>query len=143
MRNLTTEQRDFARTLRANATDAERVLWRALRGKQMWARFRRQHALGPYVLDFACVAQRLVVEVDGGQHNGSARDAVRDAWLSSRGWRVLRFWNNDVMSNMDGVLRVICDALAALPPSQPSPLPGEGANAPSPGKGEGWGGGPR
>jgi very-short-patch-repair endonuclease len=126
MRNLTTEQRDFARTLRTNATDAERILWRALRSEQLSARFRRQHSFGPYVLDFVCVAQRLVVEVDGGQHNGSAHDAARDAWLTSNGWRVLRFWNNDVMNNMDGVLMVICEALA-LPPPQPSPLQGEGA----------------
>jgi very-short-patch-repair endonuclease len=127
MRSLTTEQREFARRLRTNATDAERILWRALRSEQLPARFRRQHSLGPYVLDSACVAERLAVEVDGGQHNGSAHDAVRDAWLSSNGWRVLRFWNNDVMNNMDGVLMTICEALAALPPPQPSPLQGEGA----------------
>ena len=131
MRNLTTEQRDFARTLRTNSTHAERVLWRALRSEQLSARFRRQHSLGPYVLDFACVAERVAVEVDGGQHNGSAHDAVRDAWLSSKGWRVLRFWNNQVMNNMEGVLMMICEALALsptqLPPPQPSPLQGEGA----------------
>jgi very-short-patch-repair endonuclease len=131
MRNLTTEQRDFARELRTNATDAERTAWRALRSEQLGARFRRQHALGSYVLDFACVAQRLAVELDGGQHNGSMRDAKRDAWLIDQGWRVLRFWNNDVMNNMDGVLTVIVQALAEppfqLPPPQPSPLQGEGA----------------
>ena len=131
MRQLTSEQRDFARTLRVNATDAERVLWRSLRSEQLGARFRRQHSLGPYVLDFACVAQQLAVEVDGGQHNGSASDTVRDGWLAAQGWRVLRFWNNDVMNNIDGVLMMICEALALsptqLPPPQPSPLQGEGA----------------
>lgn len=126
MRQLTSEQRDFARELRGNATDAERALWPALRSEQLGARFRRQHAVGPYVLDFACVAVRLAIEVDGGQHNGSAHDAARDAWLSLNGWRVLRLWNNDVMNNKEGVLMMICEALA-LPPPQPSPLQGEGA----------------
>ncbi len=140
MRDLTSEQRDFARELRGNATDAERVLWRRLLSDQLGARFRRQHPLGPYVLDFACVAQRMVIEVDGGQHNGSAHDAARDAWLSSKGWHVLRFWNNDVMNNIDGVLTVIVQALAE-PPPQPSPLQGEGANTPSPCKEEGRDGG--
>jgi very-short-patch-repair endonuclease len=128
LRQLTNEQRDFARTLRTNATDAERVLWRALRSGQVGARFRRQHPLGPYVLDFVCVAQRLAVEVDGGQHSGSVHDAARDAWLTSQGWRVLRFWNNDVMNNIDGALTVIVGALEQ-PPPQPSPLQGEGAKS--------------
>jgi very-short-patch-repair endonuclease len=140
MQRIAREQVDFARGMRKQPTEAERVLWRHLRGEQLGDRFRRQHCAGAYVVDFACVAQRLVVEVDGGQHNGSAHDAVRDAWLASKGWRVLRFWNNEVLGNMDGVLQVIAVALAE-PPPQPSPLQGEGVSAPSPCKGEGWDGG--
>lgn len=126
MRQLTTEQRDFARALRSHATDAERRLWQGLRGGQRGARFRRQHPVGPYVLDFACVTLRLAIEVDGGQHSGSSHDTTRDAWLTERGWRVMRFWNNEVMSNMDGVLSAIAQALAE-PPPRPSPLQGAGA----------------
>jgi very-short-patch-repair endonuclease len=90
------------------------------------ARGRAGYPLGPYVLNFACVATRLAVELDGGQHNGSSHDTKRDAWLVGQDWRVLRFWNNDVMNNLDGVLAVIVQALAE-PPPQPSPLQGEGA----------------
>ena len=98
-----------------------------MRGKQLLgAKFRRQHPLGPYVLDFVCLEAGLVVELDGGQHVGNERDSVRDAWLANRGLRVLRFWNNDVMSNIDGVLSAVMAALDS-PPPQPSPSKGEGA----------------
>jgi very-short-patch-repair endonuclease len=86
-----------------------------LRGKQIDGfRFRRQHPLGPYVVDFFCPTARLIVEVDGGQHaKRSATDAQRTAWLEARGYRVLRFWNNDTLSNTEGVLLTILAALRA------------------------------
>jgi very-short-patch-repair endonuclease len=129
-----------ARRLRIDATDAERRLWYRLRSRQVGgAKFIRQERIGPYVVDFVCREQRLVIEVDGGQHATDPRDAVRDTWLSERGYRVLRFWNNDVFANTEGVLEAIAAAL--LDPSDcqtrggaPSPRPsppegGEGARA--------------
>ena len=85
-------KRDLARHLRSSQTEAERHLWRMLRRKNLegW-RFRRQVPLGPYIVDFCCLPLRLVIEADGGQHNGSASDLVRDDWLRSEGFRVLRF----------------------------------------------------
>jgi len=101
-----------ARTLRANMTDAERALWRVLRDKQIDGhRFRRQQPIGPYVADFFCAAERLIIEVDGGQHGGD-NDARRDAWFAAQGYRVLRFWNHDVLGNREGVVEAIRAALA-------------------------------
>ncbi|HYG91676.1 MAG TPA: endonuclease domain-containing protein [Azospirillum sp.] len=109
-----------ARELRTQPTDAERKLWRMLRGSQLggW-RFRRQHPIPPYIADFACLEAKLVVEADGGQHADSAYDDVRDRHLRSLGWRVLRFWNNEVLSNPEGVAQMILAALSNadhLPP---------------------------
>jgi very-short-patch-repair endonuclease len=103
----------LARRLRKNPTDAETRLWWRLRQKQLGGfRFRRQVPLGPYVADFVCLAEKLVVEVDGGQHAEQVEhDEARTAWLAANGLRVLRFWNNDVLGNMDGVLQTILDAL--------------------------------
>ena len=104
--------RDRARELRRNMTDAERALWRRLRMRQLAGqRFRRQQPIGDYIVDFACPAARLVVEVDGGQHAEEERDAARTRWLESRGYRVLRFWNNEVLGQIDGVLAVIEESL--------------------------------
>ena len=104
-----------ARRLRQNRTDAERALWTRLRRKQLdGARFRQQVPLGAYVVDFLCLEERLIVEVDGGQHAlGTAKDEARTAWLEERGFRVLRFWNNDVLKNLDGVIDVILRVLRA------------------------------
>ncbi len=108
--------------LRKQPTDAERVLWRRLRGEQLNAKFRRQHPFRCYVLDFVCVEQRLVVEIDGGQHLDSARDIERDAMLKDAGFRVLRFWNNQVLREMDAVLEAIAGELRGDPsPPRPSP----------------------
>ena len=94
-----------ARALRARPTDAERKLWTILRYRQMDGhRFRRQAPIGRYIADFVCFERKLVVEVDGGQHALQVqRDSARTAWLHAQGYRVLRFWNNDVLENVDGV----------------------------------------
>ena len=107
-----------ARDLRTNATDAERRLWERLRRKQIDGhRFRRQVPLGSYIVDFICFDARLVVEVDGGQHaKSAAKDARRTAFLEASGFRVLRFWNDDVLANTEGVLDVIRRSLNAAPP---------------------------
>jgi very-short-patch-repair endonuclease len=113
-------------------TDAERKLWFALKDRRFRnLKFRRQVPVGPYVADFLCFDLRLVVEVDGGQHAESVRDAKRDRWFSDHDFRTLRFWNNDVLSNLDGVLTVIAEVAAPHPASRlrsppPSPARGEG-----------------
>jgi len=101
------ERTHHARDLRQNMTDAERRLWRELRCGSLGARFRRQVPIGPYIVDFACFPRRLVIEIDGGQHLGDTRDQARDAWLADQGFRVLRFWNHEVLKNVEGVLEVI------------------------------------
>src|SRR5579864_2156041 len=101
------------RKLRANPTDAEICLWSRLRRKQLEGfRFRRQQPIGPFIVDFFCPEAKLIIEVDGGQHdNDAARDAARTRWLEKAGHRVVRFWNYDVLTNTDGVLLTILDDL--------------------------------
>jgi very-short-patch-repair endonuclease len=112
-----------ARQLRKRLTDAERRLWGRLRRKQVdGLRFRHQVPLGPYVVDFLCFEYRLIVEVDGGQHAREPEsDARRTAWLEEQGFRVIRFWNNDVLANTDGVVLAIQMALKELPKLSPEP----------------------
>ena len=102
-----------ARELRSKATAAEIRLWSRLRRKQLHGfRFRRQQPIGPFIVDFFCPEAKLVVEVDGGQHNvEEEKDAKRTRWLEERGYRVVRFWNNDVLSNTDGVVLAVLEAL--------------------------------
>ncbi|WP_051379734.1 endonuclease domain-containing protein [Bradyrhizobium murdochi] len=98
----------IARRLRSNQTDAETVLWNRIRNRQIDGhKFARQVPISGYICDFVCRELSLVVEVDGGQRNESATDAVRDARLTEQGYRVLRFWNNDVLGNIEGVLTVL------------------------------------
>jgi very-short-patch-repair endonuclease len=108
-------RRATARRLRAKPTDAETRLWRHLRRSPMLGtHFRRQVPIGPYVADLACMAARLIIEVDGSQHGtpeGQARDDVRTRWLEQEGYRVLRFWNNELTENIEGVLEMIHAAL--------------------------------
>ena len=103
------------RQLRRSSTDAERLLWRLLRNRQVAeAKFRRQHQYGPYILDFYCHEHKLVVEADGGQHtspDGMARDAVRTRYLESRGIRVLRFTNLEILRETEAVIARIWEAL--------------------------------
>ena len=106
-----------ARRLRRAATEAEKALWYRLRSRSLNGyKFVRQEPIGPYTVDLICRERRLVIEVDGGQHADSARDVVRDKWLVDHNYRVLRFWNNDVLRNMAGVLETIATALAEAPP---------------------------
>ena len=116
---MPTERVSRARELRHNLTNVERLLWKQLRLRNVDGhKFRRQHPIGPFIGDFACIERRLVIELDGGQHAENAvYDQERDAWLRSHGWRVLRFWNNDVLEQSDAVLDAIFEALDGGPPS--------------------------
>jgi adenine-specific DNA-methyltransferase len=104
---------DYARELRNNATEAERRLWRHLQRRQLGGfKFRRQRPIGPYICDFVCLEASMVVELDGSQHVVQAPyDANRDAFLRSNGFRVLRFWNGDVLSQTDSIVETIYEAL--------------------------------
>lgn len=118
-----------ARRLRKNMTDAEQLLWRLLRREQLGVKFRKQHAVGQYVADFACLDPQLIVEVDGGQHaepNEQKKDEVRTAYLNKAGFQVLRFWNHEVLQNPTGTLEVIEEALRTLRSHPNPPPPGEG-----------------
>ena len=96
-----------ARELRRRMTDAEVILWQRLRNERLGVKFRRQEPAGPFVVDFLCRSENLVVEVDGSQHANSARDEQRDLYLACEGFRVLRFWNTEVIGNAEGVIEVI------------------------------------
>jgi lysyl-tRNA synthetase class 2 len=148
-----------AKKLRHNLTDAERLLWSRLRAMQLGAKFRRQHPVAGYYADFCCVERQLIVELDGGQHGEQQQyDEHRTAMLERAGFRVLRFWNNQMLQSTGDVLEAIVDALGQRPPPHPNPLPrrsrGRGGNStarPSAAKhsslssnsstvgGEGWG----
>lgn len=114
-----------ARYLRANMTDSERLLWSHLKSKKLngW-KFRRQHIIGSYIVDFACLKARLIIECDGGQHHTLQKlyDEKRDRYLRQCGYKILRFWNHDVLTNIEGVWQIISDNLLPNdPPSYPSP----------------------
>ncbi|MDK1021960.1 MAG: endonuclease domain-containing protein [Candidatus Hydrogenedentes bacterium] len=119
---------NIARMLRRRSTKAETMLWEKVRNRQLdGVKFRRQQPIGPYVVDFVNFERKVVVELDGGQHAlNSEADKSRDAWLGAEGFTVLRFWNNEVIENLDGVLGAIQDTLKS-----PSPNPshkGRGIN---------------
>ena len=126
------EQISFARTLRNNATDAEVLLWGQLRRRQLSGhRFRRQHPIGDYIADFVCLSQRLVIELDGGQHQERrGRDSIRDHELESQGYRVLRFWNHQVFEELDAVVARIATELVetSAPSDAPRQLPQRGSS---------------
>jgi len=106
--------------LRKSLTDAEQKLWQRLRGRQLGAKFRRQHPFENFVLDFVCLERKLIIEVDGSQHSDNVRyDEMRSARLAA-GFKALRFWNNEVLNETDSVVQAIWDALNPSPP-QPSP----------------------
>jgi very-short-patch-repair endonuclease len=122
-----------AKALRANMTEAERRLWYFLRAHRFKGmKFKRQAVIGRYIADFVSFQRRLVIEVDGGQHAHSETDSRRTRWLEGQGFRVLRFWNNEVLNNSSGVLNAIM--AASTNPSPGTPLRGA---PPSPTRGEG------
>jgi len=128
-RNRETTKR--ARSLRQNMTQAEWKLWYVLRSEGLGVSFRRQHPIGPYFADFYCAPLKLAIEVDGGQHT-EANDAKRTAYFADQGIQIERFWNNDVIENLDGVCMTITAAIAkrrfeasALDPLPTSPFQGE------------------
>jgi very-short-patch-repair endonuclease len=110
----------IARKLRKDSTEAERRLWSKLRGKQLAGfKFRRQQPVGPHVVDFINFEKRLIIEIDGGHHAlQKERDNERDCWLEEKGFEVLRYWNNEIIDNIDGVLEAILKKLTS-----PSPNP--------------------
>ncbi|MEP7030585.1 MAG: DUF559 domain-containing protein, partial [Pseudolabrys sp.] len=125
-------KRERAKQLRSSMTDAERRLWYRLRAHRFGSlKFKRQAPIGPYVVDFICFEYGLIVEVDGGQHAENEADRQRDAWLSNEGYRVMRFWNNDVLKRTDAVLGEIAGVL------KQTPLPARSARHPLPPRGEG------
>jgi len=135
MRGAKLKQTTIARRLRRQPTDAERRLWARLRSRGLHdAKFVRQQPIGPFVVDFVCRESKLVIEVDGGQHAASKSDAVRDRWLKEQGYRVLRFWNHDVLQNIDGVLEVIARALGADASCRPAAADGDGRPFPANGE---------
>ena len=121
-----------ARQLRKDSTDAERRMWALLRNRQFADRkFRRQVPIGPYVVDFVCLEKRLIVELDGGHHmTRGDYDAERTKWLMGQGFRIIRFWNNQVLNEAVSVLDALLLELEMepSPSSQPSALAGEGAS---------------
>ena len=128
-KQILTEHRQ--RSLRNDATDAERALWQRLKGRQLEScKFRRQHPFGDYIVDFVCLERRIAVELDGSQHfEATAYDEARSKFLRAAGFVVLRFWNNDVFGDVEGVLELIQHELVGRvrTPSPPNPpLEGEG-----------------
>lgn len=118
-----------AKELRKNMTDTEHILWQQLRaGRLSGFKFKRQQPFGRYIVDFVCFDAKLIVELDGGQHQDSAaQDAARDSWLKAQGYSVLRFWNNEFMQNQAGCLeKVLVELDAPTLSLNPSPLKGEG-----------------
>ncbi len=107
-----------ARELRNNLTETEKHLWHVLRGKSLGVKFRRQAVIGRYIVDFVCFEKKLVIEVDGGEHSANQGDIIRDKWLNAQGFEVLRFWNHDVLGNLEGVFQRIEERLKT--PPQPS-----------------------
>ncbi|ESS73587.1 hypothetical protein MGMO_15c00080 [Methyloglobulus morosus KoM1] len=120
-----------ARELRKNATDSERLLWQHLRAHRLQGfKFKRQQPLGLYIVDFVCFEARLIVEADGGHHAEQAEyDTRRDDWLRSQGFIVLRFWNNDILTNIEGVLESILEGCQNSSAPSPQPLPRRGGGA--------------
>jgi len=123
VKGYSTVGRNRARRMRKSFTDAEIRLWQELRRRNLRAfKFRRQHPLGPYIVDFICLEQRLVIEVDGSQHlKQGSYDSKRSDDLAVAGYRLLRFWDNDVLVHTESVMQAIYDALKASP--HPNPLP--------------------
>ncbi len=118
MKGYSATRKTRARSLRKSTTDAEQRLWQELRNRNLQKfKFRRQHPVDPYIVDFACIEQRLVIELDGSQHMDQVGyDTKRSAYLAEAGFRVLRFWDNDVLTQTESVMQAICDVLGCPSP---------------------------
>lgn len=123
MKRINPKLTNFARDLRKNQTDAEKLLWHNLRNRQLEnIKFKRQYSIGPYIVDFISLEKRLIIELDGGQHNEDEniiKDQARTEFLEKEGFKVLRFWNNDVLVNTENVLEEIIQSFSPSP--RPSP----------------------
>ena len=115
----------MAQNLRKRTTDTEVLLWRHLKAKHFEGlKFRRQQPIGPYIVDFVCFEKKIIVELDGGQHalpEEMGNDKKRDQWFETQGYKVLRFWDNEVLTNTQGVLEVIWRQCLNHPPLNPLP----------------------
>ena len=121
--------RAYAKRMRGDQTPAEHRLWQILRAKRLSGyKFKRQLPIDHYIVDFACLQRRLIIEADGGQHSESIRDGGRDGYLRAQGFRILRFWNNEIFENEEGVVTSVLNALRPPPLPNPSPARGEGLN---------------
>ncbi len=130
------ENSDKAKELRKNSTQAEKILWNKIRMEQLGHKFRRQEPIGNYIADFICLNKKLIIEIDGGQHDTQQQyDDLRTQYFNDMGYRVIRFWNNQVTENLDGVLQKIIKELDAPPPSPPHRR-GEKENLPPHRRGE-------
>jgi very-short-patch-repair endonuclease len=124
MAKVLRKTRSRARILRRRLTNAETILWSRLRGSVCGTRFRRQHPIGPYIADFACISASIVIEIDGETHSTKAaceHDKRRDAYLRSRGWQIVRVWNRDVYESLDSVLESILGAVRGASPAVIAP----------------------
>jgi len=120
--------KSFAKYLRKESTDTENVLWRHLRAKRFEGlKWRRQEPIGKYIVDFVCYEKRIIIECDGGQHlSAKKKDEIRERWLKDRGYKILRFWDNEVLKNLDVVLDFIWKISIGSPAPQPPPVQGGG-----------------
>ena len=120
----------LAKQLRKRQTEAEALLWSKIRNRQlMGLKFRRQQSIGDYIIDFACMDKNLLIEIDGGQHNtdeNGRKDLLRTIWLEKKGYLVLRFWNNDILENIDGVVEKILEEIKPKSPPHSHSLPRRG-----------------
>lgn len=112
---MTTTKTILSRKLRNNLTETEKYLWYILRAENLGYKFRRQEPIGTYIVDFVCYEKKLIIEIDGGQHADNKDDIIRDSWLRSQGFIVLRFWNDEVFENRKSVIEKIQTALNSLP----------------------------
>ena len=100
-------------------TEAEKKLWYKIRNKQLGVKFRKQQPIGKYIVDFVCFNKKLIIEIDGGHHFASEKDKLRDLWFKNQGYKILRFWNSEVLKNIDRVIHKIIKEISPSPFSHP------------------------
>lgn len=106
-----TDKKNFRRVLRKKSTPQEVIIWSRVKNGRLGCKFRRQHSIGKYIVDFYCPEKKLIIEIDGSQHIENTYDGERDGYLSNLGFKILRFWDNDVNNNLEGVLMKIIENL--------------------------------